>query len=93
MQGLMMDYPLTLTRFFERARRLFPTKRLATRIPGAPLFEYTYALFAERVERLAGGWHPSASAAGTASGPWPGIPIGISSSTGRSPSPAPCSTP
>ena len=55
MQGLMMDYPLTLTHFFERARRLFPGKRLATRVPGAPLFEYTYAAFAERVARLAGG--------------------------------------
>jgi fatty-acyl-CoA synthase len=55
MQGLMMDYPLTLTHFFERARRLFPGKRLATRVPGAPLFEYTYAAFAERVSRLAGG--------------------------------------
>jgi fatty-acyl-CoA synthase len=53
MQGLMMDYPLTLTHFFERTRRLFGGKRLATRIPGAPLFEYTYAAFAERVERLA----------------------------------------
>jgi fatty-acyl-CoA synthase len=55
MQGMMMDYPLTLTHFFERTRRLFPKKRLATRVPGAPLFEYTYAAFAERVERLAGG--------------------------------------
>jgi fatty-acyl-CoA synthase len=55
MQGLMMDYPLTLTHFFERARRLFGRKRLATRVPGAPLFEYTYDRFAERVERLAGG--------------------------------------
>jgi fatty-acyl-CoA synthase len=54
MKGLMMDYPLTLTHFFERTRRLFPGKRLATRVPGAPLFEYSYASFAERVERLAG---------------------------------------
>jgi fatty-acyl-CoA synthase len=54
MKGLMMDYPLTLTHFFERTRRLFPGKRLATRVPGAPLFAYTYAAFAERVERLAG---------------------------------------
>jgi len=54
MQGLMMDYPLTLTHFFERSRRLFPKKRLATRVPGAPLFRYTYADFAERVTRLAG---------------------------------------
>ncbi len=54
MKGLMMDYPLTLTHFFERSRRLFEKKRLATRILGAPLFRYTYAEFAERVTRLAG---------------------------------------
>ncbi|MBI2466348.1 MAG: long-chain fatty acid--CoA ligase [Candidatus Rokubacteria bacterium] len=50
----MMDYPLTLTHFFERSRRLFAKKGLATRVPGAPLFRYTYADFAERVCRLAG---------------------------------------
>src|SRR5262245_12290221 len=54
MQGLMMDYQLTLTHFFERSRRLFPTKPLATRVPGQPLFRYTYADFADRVCRLAG---------------------------------------
>ncbi len=54
MKGLMMDYPLTLTHFFERTRRLFAAKTLATRVPGAPLFRYTYADFAERVSRLAG---------------------------------------
>ncbi len=54
MKGLMMDYPLTLTHFFERSRRLFAKKTLATRVPGAPLFRYTYADFAERVTRLAG---------------------------------------
>ena len=55
MQGLMVDYPLTLTQFFERSRRLFARKTLATRVPGRPLFRYTYADFAERVARLAGG--------------------------------------
>ena len=55
MQGLMMDYPLTLTQFFERSRRLFARKTLATRVPGGLLFRYTYADFAERVARLAGG--------------------------------------
>ncbi|HAM57823.1 MAG TPA: long-chain fatty acid--CoA ligase [Candidatus Rokubacteria bacterium] len=50
----MMDYPLTLTHFFERSRRLFAKKRLATRVPGQPLFRYTYADFAERTTRLAG---------------------------------------
>jgi fatty-acyl-CoA synthase len=52
--GLMMDYPLTLTHFFERARRLFARKTIATRVPGRPLFRYTYAEFAERTRRLAG---------------------------------------
>ena len=50
----MMDYPLTLTQFFERSRRLFASKTLATRRPGQPLFRYTYADFAERTQRLAG---------------------------------------
>ena len=52
--NLMMHYPLTLTHFFERSRRLWPQKRLATRVPGQPLFRYTYADFAERTLRLAG---------------------------------------
>lgn len=54
LDNLIMDYPLTLTHFFERSRRLFPQKTLATRVPGAPLFRYTYADFAERTRRLAG---------------------------------------
>jgi fatty-acyl-CoA synthase len=54
LDGLMMDYPLTLTHFFERSRRLFAKKTLATRVPGRPLFRYTYADFAERTMRLAG---------------------------------------
>jgi fatty-acyl-CoA synthase len=54
MKGLMMDYPLTLSHFFERSRRLFAKKTLATRVPGAPLFRYAYADFSERVTRLAG---------------------------------------
>ena len=51
---LMMNHPLTLTHFFERSRRLFAKKTLATRVPGRPLFRYTYAEFAERTMRLAG---------------------------------------
>ncbi len=51
---LMMRYPLTLTHFFERSRRLWAKKALATRVPGGPLFRYTYAEFAERTRRLAG---------------------------------------
>jgi len=52
--NLMMSYPLTLTHFFERSRRLFARKTIATRVPGQPLFRYTYRDFAERTMRLAG---------------------------------------
>ena len=52
--NLMMSYPLTLTHFFERSRRLFAGKTIATRVPGKPLFRYTYGDFAERTMRLAG---------------------------------------
>jgi fatty-acyl-CoA synthase len=51
---LMMDFPLTLTHFFERSRQLFGKKMLATRVPGKPLFRYTYADFAARTAALAG---------------------------------------
>lgn len=54
LDNLMMDYPLTLTHFFERSRRLWAKKMLATRVPGQPLHRYTYADFAERTMRLAG---------------------------------------
>ena len=52
--NLMMSYPLTLTHFFERSRRLFARKTIATRVPGGPLFRYTYGEFVARTMRLAG---------------------------------------
>jgi fatty-acyl-CoA synthase len=54
MKGLIMDYPLTLTHFFERSRKLFAKKTLGTRVPGLGLQKYTYADYAERTCRLAG---------------------------------------
>ena len=54
LHDLMMNYPLTLTHFFERSRKLWAKKTIATRVPGQPLFRYTYADFAERTMRLAG---------------------------------------
>ena len=48
-----MDYPLTLTHFFERTRKVFHRKTLATRVPGVGLQRYTYADYADRVCRLA----------------------------------------
>src|SRR5438477_1846245 len=52
MKGLIMDYPLTLTQFFERSRKIFHRKTMATRVPGAGLQRYTYADYADRVCRL-----------------------------------------
>src|SRR6266498_5734705 len=52
MKGLIMDYPLTLTQFFERSRKLFHKKTMATRVPGVGLQRYTYADYADRVCRL-----------------------------------------
>jgi fatty-acyl-CoA synthase len=53
MKGLIMDYPLTLTQFFERTRKIFQRKTMATRVPGVGLQRYTYADYADRVCRLA----------------------------------------
>ena len=33
MQGLMMDYPLTLTHILERAQKLYSKKEIATKTP------------------------------------------------------------
>ncbi|OGK87740.1 MAG: fatty-acid--CoA ligase, partial [Candidatus Rokubacteria bacterium GWC2_70_24] len=49
----MMDYPLTLTQFFERTRRVYPKKVLGTRVPGVGLEKLTYAAWADRTARLA----------------------------------------
>ena len=54
MKGLIMDYPLTLTQLFERSRKLFHRKTMATRVPGVGLQRYTYGDYADRVRRLAG---------------------------------------
>lgn len=52
MRGLMMDYPLTLTHFLERARCLFPRKEVVTRT-AVGLHRYTYLDVYRRVCRLA----------------------------------------
>jgi fatty-acyl-CoA synthase len=52
MQGLIMDYPLTLTHNLERARRLFPRKEIATKT-AAGIHRYTYADMYDRAGRLA----------------------------------------
>jgi fatty-acyl-CoA synthase len=52
MQGLMQDYPLTLSHLVQRAERLFPRVPLSSRQPGG-MFRYTYAEACLRVRRLA----------------------------------------
>lgn len=53
MQGLMMDYPLTIDRILERAKRMFPHKRISTKLPDGTMHRYTYADLYKRVKRLA----------------------------------------
>jgi len=50
--GLMMDYPLTLDRILEHARRLYPEKQNSTKLPSGAFHRYTYAHLHGRVKRL-----------------------------------------
>ncbi len=52
MQGLMMDYPLTLTHPLERAAKLYPQKEIAAQVQGT-MRRSTYADIFRRVHRLA----------------------------------------
>ena len=52
MQGLMMDYPLTLQHAFNRATRIFARKEIVTETGGEP-HRYTYGDWSKRVMQLA----------------------------------------
>ena len=52
MTGLMMDYPLTLHHFLERAAKLYPNKEIVTRTARSP-HRYRYRDYHHRVHRLA----------------------------------------
>ena len=52
MQGLMMNYQLTLDRILEHGRRLFPHKKIWTKLPNGTFHHYTFADFYRRVKRL-----------------------------------------
>src|SRR2546427_543176 len=52
MRGQMMDHPLTLTPFLERARTLFPRREIVTKA-GSTLLRSTYADLARRAARMA----------------------------------------
>ncbi len=51
--GRMMDYPLTLTHFLERARSIFPSTEIVSRAPDGSLRRATYADLYRRSCRLA----------------------------------------
>lgn len=52
MQGLMMNYQLTMDRILEYANRMFPHKQIATMLPNGSMHRYTYADMYKRVKRL-----------------------------------------
>ena len=53
MDGLMMDFPLTLVHLFERVGAYFGSTELVTRRPDRSLHRTTYGEWHERVQRLA----------------------------------------
>jgi len=53
MDGLMMDFPLTLTHLFERVGRIFPGTELVTRRPDKTIHRTTYGEWQRRVQKLA----------------------------------------
>ena len=53
MNGLMMDYPLTLLHLLERVNQLFGRVEIASRMPDHSIHRYTYADFYRRARQLA----------------------------------------
>jgi fatty-acyl-CoA synthase len=53
LRGRMMDFPLTLTHFLERARTLFPHSEIVSRAADGKIHRHTYADFYRRSCRLA----------------------------------------
>lgn len=56
MQGLMMDYPLTLQHFFNRAVRIFSRKEIVTQTDSG-LHRYTFHAWGKRTQQLAHALH------------------------------------
>ncbi len=52
MDGLMMDYDLTLPAVMRRAESLYGTKEIVTRNPDKSFHRYTYADFIRRTKSL-----------------------------------------
>ena len=54
MNGLMMDFPLTVPAIFRHAEALFGGQEIVSRRPDGSLHRYSYADWAQRTRRLAG---------------------------------------
>src|SRR5262245_50337223 len=52
MQGLMMDYPLSLPAILRRARAFHPRKEIVSRRPDRSIYRTTYAECIDRAGRL-----------------------------------------
>ena len=52
MQGLMMDYQLTIPAILKRADDVFGRKEIVTRLPDKSFHRYTYADFVRRAKKL-----------------------------------------
>jgi fatty-acyl-CoA synthase len=53
MQGLMMDYPLTVNTIFRRAETMAAGREIVSRAADTSIHRYTYGAFAQRARRLA----------------------------------------
>jgi fatty-acyl-CoA synthase len=52
MNGLMMNYQLTLPAILRRAEQLYPRKEIATRLPDRSIHRYSYSDFVSRAKKL-----------------------------------------
>lgn len=53
LHGLIMDYPLTIDRIIEHAKRMFPRKKVITKLPDGSMHEENYGEMYTRVKKLA----------------------------------------
>src|SRR4051794_1468876 len=53
MNGLMMDFPLTLSAIFRRAEQVFPRQEIVWRLADKSMRRHTFADFTDRARRLA----------------------------------------
>ncbi|MFT7584737.1 MAG: acyl-CoA synthetase (AMP-forming)/AMP-acid ligase II [Cellvibrionaceae bacterium] len=52
LEGLMMDYQLTLDKIIEHASRLHPNKKVISKLPDGSFHELTYGAMHKRIRRL-----------------------------------------